>query len=213
MSKTQIDTILLDLGGVIIDVDYTRTAQEFAELGHGDFDALYSKAKQSSLFDDFETGQLSSAGFCDQVRALVSKDLTDLQIINAWNAMLGSVPTERLELIERLKTRYQVLLLSNTNAIHIPAFEHILHTENGITDFKKLFEGAYYSCEIGLRKPNSNAFHYVLKRHNADPSKTLFIDDSKQHVQGALEAGLHATHLQLEKEDVVLLAKRVGLIA
>jgi FMN phosphatase YigB (HAD superfamily) len=55
------------------------------------------------------------------------------------------------------------LLLSNTNAIHVPAFEEIIARENGITDFKQLFHGAYYSCEIGLRKPDASAFHTCLK--------------------------------------------------
>jgi hypothetical protein len=69
----------------------------------------------------------------------------------------------------RLKERYQVLLLSNTNAIHVPAFEAIIARENGITDFKELFHGAYYSCEIGLRKPDAASFLHVLEKHGADP--------------------------------------------
>ena len=126
--------------------------------------------------------------------------------------MLGSVPSERIELVARLKDRYQVLLLSNTNAIHVPAFERIIAHDNGITDFKSLFHGAYYSCEIGLRKPDEGAFRSVLEKHGADPSRTLFIDDSIQHVHGARNAGLHAEHLDLTKEDVLVLAQRSGLI-
>ena len=52
---------------------------------------------------------------------------------------------------------------------------------NGIDRFKELFHGAYYSCEIGLRKPDAAAFHHVLALHDAEPSRTLFIDDSEQH--------------------------------
>ncbi|MCB0786343.1 MAG: HAD family phosphatase, partial [Flavobacteriales bacterium] len=65
-----IDTILLDLGGVLIDVDYDRTARAFRALGFEDFDRLYSKAKQTDLFDRFETGYLDAADFRDAVRDL-----------------------------------------------------------------------------------------------------------------------------------------------
>lgn len=206
------DTLILDLGGVLIDVDYSGSARAFKELGHPDFEGLYTKAKQTDLFDRFETGELSPAGFRDAVRELLGRSLSDADIDASWNAMLGSILPERIELVHRLKERYPVLLLSNTNAIHVPAFEAIVARENGISDFKKLFHGAYYSCDMGMRKPNTDIFHHVIALHNADPARTLFIDDSPQHVEGARKAGLQAEHLDLDKEDVVGLVWRLGLL-
>lgn len=209
--KNGIDTILLDLGGVLIDVDYDRTAREFAALGFPEFDRLYSKAKQDHLFDGFETGHLSPAQFRDGVRQVVSATLDDATIDRCWNAMLGSIPPERMQLVDDLRSRYQVLLLSNTNAIHVPAFTEIIRQENGIADFKGCFHGAYYSCEIGLRKPHAESFLHVLRLHGADPARTLFVDDSMQHVVGARDAGLHAEHLELAHENVTTLMARLGL--
>ena len=208
-----IETILFDLGGVLIDVDYHAAAHAFAKLGFADFDVLYGKAKQDHLFDGFETGALSPEQFHDRIRELHGRPMSDAQIDACWNAMLGSIPPERIALVERLRARYQVLLLSNTNAIHVPAFEAIVARENGITNFKGLFHGAYYSCEIGLRKPDASAFHHVLAQHRANAGTTLFIDDSIQHVEGALKAGLRAEHLELANEDVVVLVERLGLLA
>jgi HAD superfamily hydrolase (TIGR01509 family) len=207
-----IKTILLDLGGVLIDVDYQAAARAFADLGFTDFDALYGKAKQDHLFDGFETGALSPAQFRDRIREFHGQPLRDAQINACWNAMLGSIPPERIALVERLKERYQVLLLSNTNAIHVPAFEAIVAHQNRITEFKGLFHGAYYSCELGMRKPDAEIFHHVLDLHGAKASTTLFIDDSIQHVNGALNAGLHAEHLELADEDVVAMVERLGLL-
>ena len=206
------DTILLDLGGVLIDVDYHATARAFQALGHPEFDRLYSKAQQDHLFDGFETGSLSPAEFRDRIRQVLDPSLSDAMIDANWNAMLGSIPPERIELVSRLKERYQVLLLSNTNAIHVPAFGAIIARENGIPDFKALFHGAYYSCEIGQRKPEAASYRLVLERHNADPRRTLFIDDSIQHVYGARAAGLNAEHLELANEDVIGLVDRLGLL-
>ena len=207
-----IDTILLDLGGVLIDVDYHRTADAFHAFGFDGFEAIYSKAQQDHLFDGFEIGALSPAEFRSRIRALRGNGITDDQVDHCWNAMLGRIPQERIDLVRRLKRRYRVLLLSNTNAIHVPAFERIIAEDNGIADFKALFDGAYYSCEMGLRKPYAEAFHHVLSRHGAHAVSTLFIDDSMQHVIGAREAGLQAEHLDLDREDVTGLLQRKGLV-
>lgn len=206
------NTLLLDLGGVLIDVDYHAAARAFHGLGFTDFEGIYSKAQQDHLFDGFETGELSPGTFRGRIRQLFRPDITDEQIDGCWNAMLGSIPPERIALLHRLKKHYQLLLLSNTNAIHVPAFEAIILRENGIADFKGLFHGAYYSCEIGQRKPHAEAFLHVLNAHGADPERTLFIDDSIQHVEGARRAGLHAEHLDLATEDVIALCSRAGLL-
>lgn len=207
------DTILLDLGGVLIDVDYHASAQAFRDLGHPDFERLYSKAQQDHLFDGFETGALTPDQFRDRIRVLLHDGLTDDTIDRCWNAMLGAIPKDRIDLVHRLKQQYQVLLLSNTNAIHVPAFSSIVERENGIADFKGIFHGAYYSCEIGLRKPDAPAYRHVLAQHGADPRRTLFIDDSMQHVIGARDAGLHAAHLELSKESLIGLVELLGLLA
>ncbi len=205
-------TLILDLGGVLIDVDYGASARHFAALGFPDFGALYSKAKQTDLFDRFETGDLSPAGFRDEVRALLRADIADADIDAGWNAMLGTIPPERIALVNELRQRYQLLLLSNTNAIHVPAFEAIIARDLGISDFKGLFHGAYYSCELGMRKPLADIFQHVVAKHGADPARTLFIDDSIQHVIGARQAGLQAEHLELEREDVIGMVRRLGLL-
>lgn len=206
------DTLLLDLGGVLIDVDYQRTAAEFNALGFRGFEAIYSKAQQDHLFDGFETGDLSPDEFRQRIIALQGGSLAHAQVDHCWNAMLGRIPQERIELLQRLKQRYRLLLLSNTNAIHVQAFEHIIAEHNGIPDFKALFDGAYYSCSIGLRKPDAEAFSHVLALHGAEPARTLFIDDSIQHVIGARNAGLQAEHLDLAKEDVMRMTQRLALL-
>ncbi len=212
MSLKGIDTLLLDLGGVLIDVDYARTAHAFASLGLTGFDLIYSKAKQTDLFDRFETGELSGTEFRQQLRELMRIEIGDADIDRCWNAMLGTIPEERIILLKRLREQYRLLLLSNTNSVHVPAFTRIILEKNGIADLKDLFDGAYFSCEIGLRKPHREAFVHVLEQHGAMADRTLFIDDSMQHVEGARNAGLRAEHLDLSREDVIQMAQRLDLL-
>ena len=59
----------------------------------------------------------------------------------------------------------------------------------------------YLSYEIGLRKPDAQIFEYVLQDAGLDPARTLFIDDTIQHIQSAKECGLITHHLV--KESIV----------
>ena len=208
-----IDTLILDLGGVLINVDYDRSARAFEKLGVGRFEEQFSKAKQTPLFDRFEKGEINPREFRDEVRRLLKPDLKDKQIDACWNAMLGSIPAERMVLVEDLRMRYRVYLLSNTNKIHVPAFLDSVQRENKIADFRQEFDGTYFSCEMGMRKPDPDIFEQVLKATYASPERTLFIDDSIQHVEGARKVGLHAEHLDLGKEDVIGMVQRLGLLA
>lgn len=191
----EINAIVLDLGGVIINIDYQLPVKAFAALGIPDFNTLYGKAAQSSLFDDFETGKISAADFIHQIRILSGLELSDAQIRNAWNAILLDFPEERIHFLMKLKEKYPLYLLSNTNAIHVEAFTKQVTEQFGRNVLAEVFLATYYSNEIGRRKPNRDAFEFVLEQNNLLPPQTLFVDDSPQHIEGARACGMRAMHV------------------
>lgn len=190
-----VNTIIFDLGGVILNIDYNLTAKEFEKLGVEDFNDLYSQFKQSNLFDDLETGAVTPEQFRTNFRLETDLNVTDQQIDNAWNAMLLDLPQERITLLQELKKHFNLYLLSNTNEIHYQEYVAKIERENGITNFNSLFTKAYYSHELGLRKPNPAAFQHIVTENNLVAANTLFIDDSPQHLVGAKEVGLQTHHL------------------
>ncbi|WP_126146627.1 HAD family hydrolase [Synechococcus elongatus] len=187
------DAIIFDFGGVILDLDYHATRRAFEELCGCDWHALYSQQQQTALFDDFETGRIDPATFRDSLRQLLGQDLSDRAIDTAWNAMLGGVPLVHVKFLEQLRSQRPIFLLSNTNAIHQEAFEQRFIDDHGDrhSSLPALFEQAYYSHHLGDRKPHASIFQTVIDRHQLDPSRTLFLDDSPQHLEGAKQAGLH----------------------
>lgn len=188
----EVRNIIFDLGGVIINLAYQRTREAFIELGVTDFDSIYSKAKQSGIFDAFDKGEISSAAFRDEIRKHVTRKISDAEIDAAWNAMLLDIPKERPELLLSLKKKYRTFLLSNTNEIHVANFSAYLERNFGTPDFTPYFEQWYYSCRIHMRKPDTATFRFVLEENNLRAEETLFIDDTEQHVAGAKKAGMHA---------------------
>lgn len=195
--------IILDFGGVLFDIDYHAPVRAFAELGYSDFDSTYTQTFQSALFDGLETGTMGESEFLEAVRPKVSEGVSDRQILQAWDSILLDIPSYRVDFLHQLKKHYKLYLLSNTNALHVKTFELIMDRSVGLAHFKSAFEKVYYSNEIGIKKPYPETYLEVCNWNDLRPSECLFIDDSKQHVQGAIKAGLQGYYLDIQKEDVV----------
>lgn len=195
--------IIFDLGGVLLNIDYSLVTKAFLALGLTDFDKLYSKAQQTKLFDLYEKGQISSEAFRNHVKTCFSTPIDDNTIDKAWNAMLLDLPPERLHLLQQLKTKHRIFLLSNTNDIHIQYINNYLQETFGIDDLSGYFEKVYLSYEVGMRKPDAEIFELVLSENNLDPNETLFIDDSIQHIESAKKLGIHTYWLDVKKESVM----------
>ena len=189
-----IKSVIFDLGGVIYGVDYHKTINAFKALGIDRFEEVYAKAGQSDLFNDLEEGKISRAVFVERIKTLSGQDMISSQIFIAWNSMLLGFMPDALTCLKRLSGSYRLFLLSNTNEIHIQEIESRVGTEV-FSDFCALFEKVYLSHELGLRKPHPEVFNHIIEEQGLAASETLFIDDSIQHVEGAIKAGLRAYHL------------------
>ena len=197
MIDKQIDTLIFDFGGVLINIDYQRTIDAFKDFGMLDFEERYSQAAQSTLFNDFETGKISTQRFVNELLQNLPSGISANRVVKAWNAMILDVPPAAVELLKSLQGSYRLFLLSNTNEIHIPK-AMAEWSKVSQDSFESQFERVYYSHQIGMRKPNREVFEFVCLENTIDPNKALFLDDSIQHVLGARAAGLHAIHLTSE---------------
>ena len=197
-----IKNIIFDFGGVILNIDYTLTEIAFAKLGLKDFAGIYSQAAQKELFDDFEKGLVTPAYFRSEVKKYITQDVSDVQIDEAWNAMLLDLPEERVHLLDKLKSTHRVFLLSNTNDIHFTAFSSYMKNKFKRDIFAEAFEKYYVSHKVKMRKPDAEIFEFVVRENNLKKEETIFIDDSIQHIEGARKAGLNT--LFLEKGKTIL---------
>lgn len=193
--ENSIDTIIFDLGGVILNLDYSKTTKAFQELGLQNFEEIYAQANQTSIFDDFETGKISAQHFINLLLPYLPVGTSANKVVHAWNAMILDFPSERLELLLELRKTKKVILLSNTNEIHIQAVKRSL-AKTTSESFESFFDKVYLSHEIGMRKPNQDIFQFVCEDQNIEPKRTIFIDDTIRHVEGAKKLGINAIHLE-----------------
>ena len=191
-----IQNLIFDLGGVLLDLHFDRTYEAFARAGHCSVEEIRAMIDKSSFFNDYEKGLLTDDEFRAGVRAMLQSNLSDDEIDAAWNAMLGEIPPERLQLLKRLRSKFKVFLLSNTNGIHVPYFNKIVKTVSGEPGLRSFFDEAYYSHVLKMRKPDREIYEHVLKQHQLNPEFTLFLDDNLANLQGAEKTGIKTFHVQ-----------------
>lgn len=193
MQKTE--NIIFDLGGVLLDIDYNRTRSAFEKLGIVHFDEMYSQANADKLFQKLETGHITENNFYKELNKSTGLQLSNEEIKDAWNSMLLSFREKSLAFLENIRPAYQVYLLSNTNFIHLEAFRKTFFEKKRNHSFENYFDKAFYSCEIGLRKPDAVCFDWVINELKIERAATIFIDDSAQNIEAARKAGLQTIHL------------------
>ena len=204
MSETK--NIIFDLGGVLLDIDYQKSITAFKKLGIKNFAEMFSQFKADELFEKLETGMLSEIDFYGAIKKRSKAVITDIEIENAWNAMILNFRTESLQLLEKLSAEYKLYLLSNTNSIHFKYFQQIFTNETGKPFLDVYFSKTWYSHKVGLRKPGTAIYEFVLQDENLTAAETLFIDDSINNIEAAAAVGIMVRLLKADEriENILL---------
>jgi putative hydrolase of the HAD superfamily len=201
MEDIQYKNIIFDLGGVIVDIDPPLSYSAIANLAQQPLTLEEFLLAHEQLFLDYEKGMISSHDFRNGIRKALNSTAADADIDIAWNSMLLHVPLERLQLLEKLKDRYQLFVLSNTNEIHVPAFNKIVEKISGQHDIAHFFHNVHYSHLMQMRKPEPQIYQAVLELNRLIPQETLFVDDRYENILAAQEAGMHTFHVT-ENRDI-----------
>ena len=191
-----IAALLFDLGGVIIDVDFMRTLQYWAEHAGQDPQQLAASLQPDAGFEQHERGELSCEDYFRRLRDQHALELSDQQMRAGWNATLGEeIPGVRA-LVERLAPRIPIYVFSNTNPTHQQQWEQ------DCAETLSHFRSVFVSSDLGQRKPERRAYLSVADKMGLAPDQILFFDDNPDNVRGAREAGLHAVQIR-EHTDLV----------
>ncbi len=206
--------IIFDYGNVIFAIDFNRTQEALTQIGIQHVNEFFAHKGHHQLFNDFETGSISSNQFREEIRKIAQNSaLTDTQIDAAWNSLLIGVPTTaNHEILLNLKNNYRTFLLSNNNEIHYNWILDYIQKEFDIKSYDDFFEKAYFSHLMGMRKPNAEIFERVIAENNLNVDETLFLDDSPQHLAGAQKAGLNTLLMDVHPKDLSTFLKHYSLL-
>lgn len=200
----KIKNLVFDFGGVLINIDFSLSIKAFQEAGIGEIEQVLFMANQNQLLLKLEKGEISPYEFRDTLRKITGVLLSDETIDRAWNALLLDIPEPRMRLLERLRKKYRIFLLSNTNKIHYDYYRARLEEVYGYASFNDLFEKAFFSFEMGKAKPDAEIYLQAASDGKFRPEETLFIDDLERNTKGAEKVGYHTYYLK-DGEDITQL--------
>lgn len=196
MALTGIKNIIFDLGGVIINLAVEKTHQAFANLSGLPVAEIKTRVHHAAFFHEFEKGQITDSEFRKNLREALNMQVSDTQLDRAWNAMLLEIPLSRIQLLERLKSRYSIFLLSNSNNIHLQCFNGIVQQLTGKPAIDSYFHGSFYSHLIKMSKPAEEIYEHVLSKQGLIAQETIFLDDNKDNLVGANKVGIQTFHVE-----------------
>lgn len=177
-------TIIFDLGGVLVHLDWDKVCAPLARLSDQTYDAVMKEVRNGPIVESSMLGHLTPQEFHRSLCAKINVDIDFDPFIDTWNGLLDA-DEDMASFVEELGTDHRLVLASNTDATHFAfAREHFR--------VMQVFDQLFLSYEIGLLKPDPAYFHHVLYGLWASPGDCIFIDDRAENVQVARGTGINA---------------------
>jgi len=177
--------ILLDIGNVIVSVDFLSFCRGFSSCGSGDEESLFQKYCLGDLKSRFERGMISPYDYLAMIGSDSMTAGTDLREIRVkWQNIFAAMDGAD-QGVELLGKKHRIWIMSDTDPLH---FAFLLN------NFPLLRgrERYYLSYEHGFLKQSPEAFRHVLSDSGLPAEEFLLIDDRPENCKAASEAGIRS---------------------
>jgi putative hydrolase of the HAD superfamily len=179
--------IIFDIGRVIVRVDLERSFEAYGKHDGLSAEQVWTALQTDARWNDWQEGRMAPQDWhkhlCEKFKLYLSFE----EFCETWNRVLDPVTILPESLFERLSANCRLALLSNTDPIHAAHIEATF-------PFVRHFPVRVYSCRIGACKPGAMIYHHTLREVDALPEETLFVDDLRENVTGALSLGMTGFH-------------------
>jgi len=181
-----IDALLFDLGGVVIEIDFGRVFARWAAVAGRPVETIAARFSMDAAYERHERGEIDAAEYFASLRSALGLDLSDAAFTEGWNAIyVREIPGVRA-LLESVAPRVPLYAFTNSNRAHQPFT--LRHYADALRPFRRVF----FSCDLGLRKPERAAFEAIAAAIDAPLDRILFFDDTPGNVEGARAVGMPA---------------------
>ena len=192
-----IKNIILDLAGVVLNLNLERDTQALHDVGLPDYKDCLQCPEIIIPMSAYLSGLLPIEDFLERIRPFCKQEATDDEILWSMDAVLDDIPQSRLARIAELRKKYRVYLLSN---IYEAAWNHtLLQMEKHGYVPNDCFDQLFLSYEIKLAKPNPLIFHHLFQETGLNPEETVYFDDTEENVRIGSELGLHTCFVPMNK--------------
>jgi len=181
----EIKVLLFDLGRVLVDFDHLRAAQRIAGFCSKTPAQIYDLFFESGVTIAFEAGKITPEDFYLQVQQMLDLKLSYVSFEPIWNDIFFLSAKNRLVfgLVNSLRVNYKTALFSNINILH---YEHLKKNFPVFGAFDKIF----LSFQMGLVKPDKEAYNVVIQGLGVVPEEIFYTDDRPELVESAKSLGI-----------------------
>jgi glucose-1-phosphatase len=184
-----VDALLFDLGGVVIDIDFQRAFARWAETASCDVALLRERFSRDEAFKLHETGRLTDDAYFESLRMSLGIDISNVEFLEGWNAIFVCEMPGISSSLAKVATSVPLYAFTNTNQAH-----HLYWSKH-LGNFVSHFRDIFVSYKIGLRKPDAEVFQFVVEAMGVPAERILFFDDTLANIDGARACGLQAVHV------------------
>jgi putative hydrolase of the HAD superfamily len=189
MTSPSTEALLFDLGGVVFGIDFEKAFSCWAGDAGIAVQTIKSRYRIDEWYEKHERGEIAAAEYFDSLRQSLDIRISDEQFAAGWNAIFEDETAGIFELFRLLSARVPIYAFSNSNAMH----QNLWEGKYACT--LEYFRTVFVSCEIGLRKPEAAAYQHVAAKIDVEPERIVFFDDTRENIDGALDAGMSAVHV------------------
>ena len=177
--------IIWDFGGVLNYMADVTPRLELAQRVGVPLEQINALVFDSQSARRAAVGELTIGQHWQEVGAALGLPPTELPgfVAQFWAADV--LNTQVVELIQALRPRYKIGLLSN-------AWDDLRQVLDERFHVAGLFDELVISAEVGLLKPDPRIYHLAVQRLGVQPAEAIFIDDVLVNVEAARREGLHA---------------------
>jgi putative hydrolase of the HAD superfamily len=203
MSSSAITHLFLDIGGVLLTNGWDRHMRQAAAQKFGlDLDDLNDRHKMS--FDTYEEGKLNLDTYLNHVLFYKNRPFSREEFKEFMFAQSQPKPG-MIGLVSGLKEQYKLKTVTISNE----GRELTVHRIKKF-DMKTFIDFFVSSCFVHFRKPDEDMYRIALDISQADPARSVYIDDRALFVEIAQGLGIHGIqHTGLESTRAAL--KGLGL--
>lgn len=178
----EIKVVLFDLGRVLMHIDFEAFPKGLGMSSLEMQQRFDTKTIQKNV-RAYETGMLTTDQFLHSLVELFHRQFSREQILTAFNDIIIEDNQEIIPFVEEVRSRYHIVVLSNTCACHWEKVERV-------SSLIKIFPDLFTSFQLGAMKPDATVYSAVCSTLKVKPSDVVFIDDLGENVEGARNCGM-----------------------
>jgi epoxide hydrolase-like predicted phosphatase len=184
-----IKTVIFDLGGVIVPFDFKRAYARMEGLCPYPAAEIPQLLRTTDLVTRFETGRIGAEEFVREISGILELRTSYDEFCDIFNCIFMKETLVPESLLERIRRRHRLLLLSNTNPIHFSMIDKTY-------PILRHFEDRVLSYQVGAQKPSPRIYQEAIARAGCQPEECFFTDDIAAYVEAARREGIDAVQFQ-----------------